>query len=222
MNDNNLSRRLFLSSAAVGVVGGAALFAPGVFAEQLMQTPTQVEGPFYPDKLPLDTDNDLLIINDSITPAVGAVTHLSGRILDKRGDPIRNAVVEIWQVDNNAAYLHTKSDNYVKRDRNFQGFGRFVTSSTGEYYFRTIRPVVYPGRLAPHIHFAVKMKGRDRFTTQCYIKGHPGNAVDFVIKTIRDPKARELVMADFAPIKSSRIGELAAKFDIVMGVTAAA
>jgi protocatechuate 3,4-dioxygenase beta subunit len=222
MNDNNVSRRLFLSSAAVGVVGSSTLFAPGVLAEQLKQTPSQVEGPFYPDKMPLDTDNDLLIINDSITPAVGSITHLSGRILDRRGEPIRNAVVEIWQVDNKAAYLHTKSDNYATRDTNFQGFGRFLTGSTGEYYFRTIKPVVYPGRLAPHVHFAVKVKGKERFTTQCYIKGHPGNAVDFVIKAIQDPKARELVMADFIPIKSSRIGELAAKFDIVMGFTAEA
>jgi protocatechuate 3,4-dioxygenase, beta subunit len=222
MSDNSLSRRLFLSAAAVGVVGGAAFFTPGAFAEQLAQTPSQTEGPFYPDKLPLDTDNDLLIINDAITPAVGAVTHLSGRILDRRGDPIRNGVVEIWQVDNNAAYLHSKSDNYPKRDRNFQGFGRFVTGSTGEYYFRTIKPVVYPGRLAPHIHFAVKTKGQDRFTTQCYIRGHSGNSADFVLKAIKDPKARELVMADFAPIKSSRIGELAAKFDIVLGFTAEA
>ena len=219
MNENNLSRRLFLSSAAVGIVGSAAFFAPGAFAEQLTQTPVQTEGPFYPDKLPLDTDNDLLVINDAITPGVGAVTHLSGRILDKRGDPIRNAVVEIWQVDNNAAYLHTKSDNYAKRDRNFQGFGRFVTSSTGEYYFRTIKPVLYPGRQAPHIHFAVKMKGRDKFTTQCYIKGHPGNANDFVLKAISDAKARESVIIDFAAIAGSRIGELAAKFDIVMGFT---
>ena len=222
MNYNNLSRRLFLSSAAVGVVGSAAFFAPGVFAEQLTQTPAQTEGPFYPDKLPLDTDNDLLIINDAITPAVGAVTHLSGRILDRRGDPIKNALVELWQVDNNAAYLHTKSDNYAKRDRNFQGFGRFVTSSTGEYYFRTIKPVLYPGRLAPHIHFAVKMKGRDKFTTQCYIKGHPGNANDFVLKAISDARARESVIVDFAPITASRIGELAAKFDIVLGFTAEA
>jgi protocatechuate 3,4-dioxygenase beta subunit len=219
MNENSLSRRLFLGSTALATVGVAAYLTPGAFAEQLMQTPTQEEGPYYPDKLPLDTDNDLLIINDSITPAVGAVTHLSGRILDRRGDPIRNAVVEIWQVDNNAAYLHSKSDNYAARDRNFQGFGRFVTSSTGEYYFRTIKPVLYPGRMAPHIHFAVKSKGRDRFTTQCYIKGHPGNAVDFVLKGIRDSKARELVIVDFAPIKASRIGELAAKFDIVMGYT---
>ena len=222
MTDEIISRRLFLGAASLGVIGSAAFFAPGVFAEQLMQTPPQTEGPFYPDKLPLDTDNDLLIINDSITPAVGDITHLSGRILDRRGDPIKNAVVEIWQVDNNAAYLHTKSDNYAKRDRNFQGFGRFVTASSGEYYFRTIKPVLYPGRLAPHIHFAIKVKGRDKFTTQCYIKGHPGNQQDFVVKAIKDPKARELVMVDFIPVKSSRVGELAAKFDIVLGYTAEA
>ena len=221
MTENNLSRRLFLSSAAVGVAGAAAFFTPGVFAEQLTQTPAQTEGPFYPDKLPLDTDNDLLIINDAITPAVGAVTHLSGRILDRRGDPIQNAVVEIWQVDNNAAYLHTKSDNYAKRDKNFQGFGRFETGSTGEYRFRTIKPVLYPGRQAPHIHFLVKIKGHEKFTTQCYIKGHPGNSVDFVLKAIRDPKARESVIVDFGPMAESRIGELAARFDIVLGFTAA-
>jgi len=53
-----------------------------------------------------------------------------------------------------------------------------------------------------------------------YIKGHPGNAVDFVLKDVRDPKQRESVIVDFTPVKSSRIGELAAKFDIVMGYTA--
>lgn len=219
MITNNLSRRSFFSSVALGAAGAAALFTPGVFAEQLTRTPPQTEGPFYPDKMPLDTDNDLLIINDSITPAVGEVTHLSGRVLDSRGDAIRNAIVEIWQVDNNASYLHTKSDNYARRDRNFQGFGRFLTGSTGEYYFRTIKPVQYPGRLAPHIHFAIKLKGSDRFTTQMYVKGHPGNVRDSVLNGIRDPKARELVIVDFAPIKASPIGELSAKFDIVMGNT---
>jgi len=38
---------------------------------------------------PLDTDNDLLIVNDSITPAVGEITHLNGRVLDLKGDPIK-------------------------------------------------------------------------------------------------------------------------------------
>lgn len=220
MNEKNISRRMFFGSAAVGAAGAAVFFTPGVFADHLTQTPAQTEGPFYPDKLPLDTDNDLLIINDAITPAVGTVTHLSGRILDRRGEPIRNAMVEIWQVDNNAAYLHTGTVNKEKRDRNFQGFGRFVTGSKGEYYFRTIKPVVYPGRQAPHIHFAVKINGHDKFTTQCYIKGHPGNATDFVLKAIRDAKARDSVLVDFAPVPSTRIGEVAAKFDIVLGYTA--
>jgi protocatechuate 3,4-dioxygenase beta subunit len=222
MNEKNVSRRMFLGTAAVGVAGTAAFFAPGVFAEQQVQTPAQTEGPFNPEKMPIDTDNDLLIINDSITPAVGAVTRLSGRILDRRGDPIRNATVEIWQVDNHGAYLHSGSVNRDKRDPNFQGFGRFVTDSKGQYNFRTIKPVLYPGRQAPHIHFLVQAKGHDKFTTQCYIKGHPGNANDFVLKEIRDPKARASVIIDFAPISGSRIGELAAKFDIVMGFTAQA
>src|SRR5437867_11395705 len=148
-------RRRFLRAMGLG----AALFAvPGAFAAELVRTPRQTEGPFYPDKLPLDTDNDLIIINDSITPAVGKVTHLSGRVLDARGNPVRNALVEIWQVDNNGAYLHSESGNRDKRDKNFQGFGRFLTGSKAEYYFRTVKPVPYPGR-TPHIHFKVKRGG---------------------------------------------------------------
>jgi len=223
MNRTSLqfSRRYFMSSmtwGTLGAVGTAALYTPGAFAQQLIQTPKQTEGPFYPDKMPLDTDNDLLIINDRITPAVGAVTYLSGRILDARGEAVRGAIVEIWQCDNNGAYLHTNTVNRDKRDVNFQGFGRFLTGSTGEYLFRTIKPVPYPGR-TPHVHYAVKLKGREKFTTQCYIKGHPGNASDGVLKDIRDAKARESVMVDFAPLKGTGAGELAARFDIVLGFT---
>ena len=209
------NRRRFLRGLGLG----AALFAvPGAFAEELIRTPAQTEGPFYPDKLPLDTDNDLLILNDTITPAVGEVTWLSGRVLDARGLPMRNALVEIWQCDNNGAYLHTKTGNREKRDVNFQGFGRFLTGSTGEYLFRTIKPVAYPGR-TPHIHFAIKMKGKKELITQCYIKGYPGNEKDGVWKGIKDEKARNSVTIPFAPLKGSRSSELAARFDIVMGLT---
>ena len=190
---------------------------PGAFADELMRTPRQTEGPFYPDKLPLDTDNDLILVNDSLTPAVGEITHLSGRVLDGRGEPIRNALVEIWQVDNNGIYLHSH-ENQAKRDPNFQGFGRFMTGSTGEYYFRTIKPVAYSGRTR-HIHYAIKMKGREKWTTQCYVKGEPWNEKDGVLKGITDPKARKSVIVDFAPLKTLRTGELAAKFDIVLGFT---
>ena len=208
------SRRRFLR----GVGLSAALFTvPGAFAEELVRTPRQTEGPFYPDHLPLDTDNDLIIVNDGLTPAVGEITHLSGRILDARGQPLRNALVEIWQVDNNGVYLHS-GDKHAERDKNFQGFGRFLTASSGEYYFRTIKPVLYPGRTR-HIHFAIKTKGRDKWTTQCYVKGEPQNEKDGIYKSIQDPKALAAVTIEFAPIKTSRIGELAAKFDIVMGFT---
>lgn len=207
-----------------GFIGGAALATlafwrtPGAFADELTKTPPQTEGPFYPDKMPLDTDNDLLIINDHITPAVGEITHLSGKVLSPTGEPIRNAIVEIWQVDNNGAYLHTQTGNSEKRDINFQGFGRFMTSSNGEYYFRTIKPVKYPGR-TPHIHVMVKKGGKKLLTTQCYIKGEPANDRDGVLRGIRDPKARESVIVAFDPMKGSKIGELAAKFDIVLGRT---
>ncbi len=112
----------------------------------------------------------------------------------------------------------TPSNNHAGRDKNFQGFGRFLTGSAGEYYFRTVKPVLYPGRTR-HIHFALKMKGREKWTTQCYVKGEPENERDGVFRGIKDPKARESVIVDFAPIKGSRIGELAARFDIVLGFT---
>ena len=219
MNRNSLiempylwTRRKVISTMAL------ALAAPGAFAEQLALTPKQAEGPFYPDHLPLDTDNDLLVINDGITASIGAVTHLSGRLLDASGSPIRNAMVEIWQVDGNGVYLHSGSNGKAGRDANFQGFGRFLTGSNGGYYFRTVKPVAYPGR-TPHIHFAVKMRGRDKWTTQCYVKGEAGNDQDMVLKGIKDAKTRESVIVDFAPIAESKIGELAANFDIVMGYT---
>src|SRR5947199_1442266 len=153
-------------------LGAAAYFTPGVFAEQLARTPRLTEGPFYPDRLPLDTDNDLLVINDSITPAVGQITHLGGRVLDARGNPIRNAVIEIWQCDANAVYLHSSDSGRKKYDKNFQGFGKFTTNAKGEYRFRTIKPVPYPGRPAPHIHFKVKKGDRTLLTSQLFVAGH--------------------------------------------------
>jgi protocatechuate 3,4-dioxygenase beta subunit len=211
------SRRGFLGAVALGA---AAFTTRGLFAEELnrVKTPAQTEGPFYPNKLPLDTDNDLLIVNDSITPAVGEVTHLSGKILDAKGDPIRNALVEIWQCDGHGVYIHTRCPNQDKRDTNFQGFGRFLTASSGEYYFRTIKPVAYPGR-TPHIHFKIKHGPKELLTTQCYIKGEPRNEGDGVYRGIRDAKAKESVSVELVPVKNSRAGELQARFDVVLGFT---
>jgi len=208
-------RRAFLR---YGGLGAAALWVPGVFADELIKTPSQTEGPFYPNKLPLDTDNDLIILNNSLNPAVGTIAHVSGKVVDMKGNPVRNALVEIWQCDNSGAYLHTGTSNADKKDKNFQGFGRFLTGSTGEYYFRTIRPVPYSGR-TPHIHYKVRMGSKTALVTQCYIKGHPGNERDGIWKSLRDPKVRQSVTVPFDPIESSKLGEVSARFDIVLGIT---
>lgn len=209
-------RRNFLRAA---MAGSAALFTtPGAFAEALLATPKQTEGPFYPDKLPLDTDNDLIILGNSLTPAVGEITHLTGVVMDLKGQPVRNALVEIWTADAKGIYQHSQAPDPEKRDKNFQGYGRFLTGAKGEYYFRTIKPGKYPGRTR-HIHVAVSMNGKRVLTTQCYPAGEPDQAGDGVLASIRDPKARQSVIVPFSPMEGSKAGELAARFDLVLGLT---
>ncbi len=212
---DSMARRKFLGRMGL-VTAGLAM--PCAFAEALVPTPRQTEGPFYPNKLPLDTDNDLIVLNDSISPAVGEITWLNGRILDAQGWPVDNATVEIWQCDSQGVYLHTADRRGARRDPNFQGFGRFLTGSSGEYQFRTIKPVAYPGR-TPHIHFAIMLKGHDKFTTQCYIRGEPRNERDRVLRAIRDSRARMSVQIAFEPLENSNTAALTARFDIILGFT---
>ena len=208
-------RRAFIKNS----LSVSSLFCvPGLMAEALSLTPHQTEGPFYPDKMPLDTDNDLIILNDSLTPAVGTVAYLSGKVTDIKGNPLRNTLVEIWQVDNNGVYLHTRGGSRSKLDSNFQGYGRFLTDSKGNYFFRTLKPSPYSGR-TPHIHMAVSAKGEKKFTTQCYIKGEPRNQKDFILKRVKDLKARESLIVPFKKVNGTKTGEVAAKFDIVLGWT---
>jgi protocatechuate 3,4-dioxygenase beta subunit len=212
-------RRFLYGLTAAGL---AALTTPGVFAQQLAETASTTEGPFYPDRLPLDTDNDLLIINDAITPGIGEITHLTGRVLTAAGQPVRNAFVEIWQVDRTGSYVHTGGRQPTGFDRHFQGYGRFLTDAKGQYYFRTIKPIDYTligiFRTA-HIHVAVSSHGRRIFTTQLLVNGHPANARDGLIRRM-EPQALRTLLVDFNPLPGSRVGELAATFDIVLGVTA--
>ena len=219
MSIRHLDRRGFLQGLTAA--GMAAFTTRGVFAQQLVETGTTTEGPFYPDKLPLDTDNDLLVINDSITPAVGEITHLAGRVLTKSGEPVRNAFVEIWQVDHTGSYVHTGGRQPSGFDKNFQGYGRFLSDSKGQYYFRTIKPIDYTligiFRTA-HIHVAVSQNGRRVFTSQLMVNGHPANARDGVIKNL-SPQALKTLLVDFKPMPGSKLNELGANFDIVLGAT---
>jgi protocatechuate 3,4-dioxygenase beta subunit len=213
-----VSRRQFIHQTAwFTALSSSISGASTVLARELDKTPRTTEGPFYPDKLPLDTDNDLLVITDNIDSAVGTISHVSGRVLGVDGAPLRNCLVEIWQCDNNGAYLHSGSSNAEKRDSHFQGYGRFLTDSEGRYYFRTIKPVAYPGR-TPHIHFAVSRDRERLLTTQLFVKDDPGNATDGIYQSLGE-KGMAAVTADFAPLKDSKIGELAASWEIIIGET---
>ena len=214
-------RRLFLRS--LSAAGLAAFTVPGVFAQQLARTTAiTTEGPFYPDKMPLDTDNDLLIINDGITPAVGEITYFTGRVTTAAGTPIRNAIVEIWQTDQGGSYIHSGGRQPSNVDRHFQGYGRFLTDARGQYYFRTIKPVEYTLigiHRCPHIHMAISRNGQRVFTSQVMVNGHPANAKDMVLTSMA-ADARATVLADFRPLPGSKLGELTANWDVVLGVTA--
>jgi protocatechuate 3,4-dioxygenase beta subunit len=203
-------------------LGAAAYFTtPGAFAQAVHETAAMTEGPFYPDRMPLDTDNDLLIINDNLTPAVGEITHLTGRVLTSGGEPVRGAFVEIWQVDGRASYLH-EGGRTAQQDANFQGYGRFLSDAMGRYYFRTVKPVPYTlaGTFrAPHIHFALSRGGNRLLTTQAHVRGHEDNLRDPLLLQIRDTEDLETVLVDFGPLPGSTVGELAANFDIVLGRT---
>jgi protocatechuate 3,4-dioxygenase beta subunit len=213
-------RRAFLGS-----IGAAAFFTTkGLFAQALKETAAVTEGPYYPDRMPLDTDNDLLLINDAITPAVGVVTWLTGRVLTSAGSPLRNAFVEIWQCDANENYRHSTYQTNGRVDHNFQGYGRYLTDSTGRYIFRTIQPVTYYDlrlkvQRAPHIHVALSQNGKRVLTTQVSIRDHKDNLTDMVFKALK-PEAMATIVTDFTPLPGSRMRELAATFDVVLGKTA--
>lgn len=211
------SRRRYL--AYTGALAGTMLLPPAVRAAVPMRaTPAQTPGPFYPDELPLDTDNDLIRVDDG-PPAKGQVTNLIGRLRARDGNPVAEARIEIWQCDANGRYHHQDDPNTAAVDPNFQGFGTTTTDADGRYRFRTIKPVPYAGR-TPHIHVRVKGETFPTLTTQLYIRGHAQNERDGIYRSI-PPCARKLVLAEFAP-STSDSAELEAHWDIVLGVEAIA
>jgi protocatechuate 3,4-dioxygenase beta subunit len=208
-----LSRRRLVQSLTLTAAG---LWAPGAFAELLTLTPDMTEGPFFPDKLPLDQDNDLIRMTDHTTPAVGTITNLSGRVLDKNGNPVKDALVELWQADDHGTYIHTKGASQGERDPGFQGYGKFETAKDGGWKFRTIKPGLYTGRTR-HYHFGVTLKGQPRFATQLFFKDEPANAKDGILRSLQDEKTAAAVVREFKPVAGTT--ELAATWDIVLGLT---
>lgn len=195
------SRRALLIRSA-GLIAATAVpawltpsLAQGV---SLRPTPSQSEGPFYPVKLPTDSDFDLLHNKNSAGAAryaQGEATWVEGTVLDTRGVPVAGSLVEIWQCDQDGHYHHPADGG--KANPAFQGFGRVAVGKDGAYRFRTLRPARYGGR-TPHIHVKVKLDGLDLLTTQLYVKDDPGNAGDFLWRRL-DERAQAAITVPFAP-----------------------
>lgn len=207
------SRRAVLRGVLLALgVSGTTLPA---WAAELLRTPRQSRGPFYPAELPLDHDNDLVRVAGRSGIARGEISNVVGRVLDESGRPLREARVEIWQCDANGRYRHPWDRRDVPLDPHFQGYGQTVTGADGAYRFRTIKPVPYPGR-APHIHFAVSGPGFAPLITQLYVEGAPENAHDGLLQGIPDPRARQRLVVPFAPPAGDPTAALLARFEIVL------
>ena len=217
-----LSRRRWLE---LTLLAGGAL-ATGSISEILAQapvrpeTPNMVLGPFYPQTKPLDQDGDLTLIRGHSTHASGQVIHLKCRVLDRRGQPVRNARVELWQTNSHGRYAHRSDPNLAAPlDANFQGFGVQFTDPEGRFQFRTVKPGPYPSRegtwmRAPHIHFDIQ--GRvDRKVTQLFFPNEPLNDQDRLLQTVRGD--RNALIASVEAMRSlSAPGDLLVKWDIIL------
>jgi len=208
----NPSRR-----ALIVATGASLLPLRSSLAAGLVATPQQTEGPFYPTSFPADMDNDLVQVRGQAAQAMGTVLHLEGRVLDLNGRPVEGALVEIWQSDAQGLYDHPRQPGRERRDSAFQGYGRLLVKADGNYSFRTLKPVAYPGR-TPHIHFKVAPASGGLLTSQFYIAGEPGNERDGVFRgAVRDPRQRERVEMRLAPAPGLEAGALATTMDIVVG-----
>jgi len=187
---SDLSRREILRmSATLSVASVAsARFATAQTTEQ--RTPEQILGPFYPLKT-LGQNTDLTKVPGRPGRAEGLVLNVMGRVLNLKGEPVRNAQIEIWQANTHGRYTHPSDHNTAPLDPNFEGSAILSTDLDGRYRFKTIKPAAYPAgpnRMRPaHIHFQVSGR-QDRLVTQMYFEGDPYLQADRFFQTALEQK----------------------------------
>jgi protocatechuate 3,4-dioxygenase beta subunit len=181
-------------------------------------------GPVFGEGDVEPTDSDLTRQHEG--EPLGERIIVTGRVLDSGGKPIANTLVEVWQANAAGRYAHVVDRHPAPLDPNFTGAGRCLTDAEGNYRFLTVKPGAYPWQNHPnawrpaHIHFSVFGRAfADRLVTQMYFPGDPLFEHDPIFQSVRDPKARELLISRFDLETTEPEWALAYRFDIVLRST---
>ncbi len=150
-------------------------------------TPSQTVGPFLHLGL-TDARSISRIAGDG---AKGERVWLTFRVLDGEGEPIPDAMIELWQADSEGNYAHQDSEV-------FSGFGRLATTQDGSCPFETILPGCVPGPgetiQAPHINVSILGRGiLKRLSTRVYFAREPANATDPVLALVPEDRRATLL-----------------------------
>ena len=187
---SDLSRREILIMSATLSVASVASPRFAIAQTTGQRTPEQILGPFYPLKT-LGPNTDLTKVPGRPGRAEGLVLNVMGQVLNLKGEPVRNARVEIWQANTHGRYTHPSDHNTAPLDPNFEGSAILTTDHDGRYRFKTIKPAAYPAgpnRMRPaHIHFQVSGR-QDRLVTQMYFEGDPYLEADRFFQTALEQK----------------------------------
>jgi protocatechuate 3,4-dioxygenase beta subunit len=188
-----------------------------VAPEQLLpRTSDQILGPFFPLGEP-SKGGDLTLVAGRQGRAQGQVLHITGRVLDRSGRPVRSGKLNIWQANTFGRYTHPNDDNSAPLDPCFEGFAVVHTDDDGRYSLKTIKPGAYPTgptTIRPsHIHFEVFGK-RERLITQLYFAGDPHHDKDRWLQSSRAPETIVKTMHD--PLAGMETGSKHVQFDIVL------
>jgi protocatechuate 3,4-dioxygenase beta subunit len=187
-------------------------------------TLTEETGPAFGHNILGEYDNNLICnYTQGKALAVGERIRMHGRVMDERGRPVPNTLVEIWQANAGGRYRHIKDTYFAPLDPNFGGCGRTITNDAGFYEFMTIRPGAYPwpnraNDWRPmHIHVSVFGSGfGQRLITQMYFQGDPLIDLCPIAHTIKTRSQLDRLVAPLDMQNSRGMDYLAYKFDIVL------
>ena len=143
-------------------------------------TPGQTVGPFFGYALPFPHGDEL------VPPGTPGAVRLHGRVLDGAGDPVPDAVLELWQTDADGHVVQEPGS--LHRDGwTFTGWGRASTDRSGRYSFTTLTPG------APFFAVTIFARGLlNRLLTRVYL---PEHADDPFLATVEADRRATLVAA---------------------------